>query len=332
MSGEKKRDYFTVKNSIESPYNIAWPRLREGDTLLILQEITRVFQPLESLLKKERSINRKKTEKRKLEEAAKDDKDGDKNDKKFKIRSQLCFGINEVTKALERSQLRLVIVCKSAKPALLTTHLIPLCVSRETPALCVSALSKTLAPILGLMSLLAIGFKTGSGEDDVFDELVKFVVSKAPPLELPWLQHKDVLQRKIELVKTDLLKQRQSQENDPSSKETLSKTQDGVATETDTSKNQSEPDTTGLSQTELDKTSFNNAALQKVADDTNKEEIEEPPSKRPRLKEVTKKKKKQKKEKKHRTEYQQLKVKQMKNIPNEKRQKRKKKRKAAKQK
>ncbi|XP_009906311.2 ribonuclease P protein subunit p38 [Dryobates pubescens] len=101
------------------------------------------------------------------------------------IRRQLAIGVNEVTKALERNQLLLLLVCKSASPALLTTHLIQLSASRATPAGQVPRLSQTVAPLLGLASTLALGFKK---QADAFSEAVEAIIPKIPALEVPWFQ------------------------------------------------------------------------------------------------------------------------------------------------
>ncbi|XP_054670890.1 ribonuclease P protein subunit p38 isoform X2 [Grus americana] len=103
------------------------------------------------------------------------------------IRRQLAIGVNEVTKALEKNELLLLLVCKSAKPAMITSHLIQLSASRATPAGQVPRLSETLAPLLGLTSILALGFKKQS---DKFTEAIEAIVPKIPALEVPWFQYR----------------------------------------------------------------------------------------------------------------------------------------------
>ena len=102
------------------------------------------------------------------------------------IRRQLAIGINEVTKALEKNELLLLLVCKSAKPAMITSHLIQLSASRATPAGQVPRLSETVAPLLGLTSILALGFKRRS---DKFTDVVEAIIPKIPALEVPWFQY-----------------------------------------------------------------------------------------------------------------------------------------------
>ncbi|XP_063777525.1 ribonuclease P protein subunit p38 isoform X2 [Pseudophryne corroboree] len=101
------------------------------------------------------------------------------------LRQQLAIGINEVTRALEKNDLYLVIVCKSAKPDMITKHIIELSASREVPACQLPRLSENIAPVLGLKSVLALGFKRSS---DVFVEEMKAIAPRLPPLDVPWLQ------------------------------------------------------------------------------------------------------------------------------------------------
>ncbi|XP_030226796.1 ribonuclease P protein subunit p38 [Gadus morhua] len=106
-------------------------------------------------------------------------------------RRQLAIGINEVTKALERNQLRLVLVCKSATPKHMTDYLIPLSISREVPACQVEALSHILSEPLRLKSVLALGFRRCKiKEEDHFLDLVTDIIPMVPPLHVAWLQDK----------------------------------------------------------------------------------------------------------------------------------------------
>ncbi|KAM6967475.1 ribonuclease P protein subunit p38 [Aplochiton taeniatus] len=103
-------------------------------------------------------------------------------------RKQLAIGINEVTKALERNKLRLVLVCKSVKPPHMTSHLITLGRTRQVPACQVPRLSECVSRLLGLKCVLALGFKCCDGElDDTFADTVAAIVPKVPPLNVTWI-------------------------------------------------------------------------------------------------------------------------------------------------
>ncbi|CAD7672168.1 unnamed protein product [Nyctereutes procyonoides] len=90
----------------------------------------------------------------------------------------------KVTRALERNGLLLVLVCKSAKPAIITSHLIQLSSSRSVPACQVPRLSETLTPVIGLKCVLALGFRK---DTTAFVEEVKAIIPRVPSLHIPWL-------------------------------------------------------------------------------------------------------------------------------------------------
>ena len=74
-------------------------------------------------------------------------------------RSQIVVGVNQVTKSLEKGILRAVVVCLSAKPALLHEHIQVLSATRGVHSIAVHGMSDAIAPVLGLKSALAIGLK-----------------------------------------------------------------------------------------------------------------------------------------------------------------------------
>ncbi|CAH1245516.1 RPP38 [Branchiostoma lanceolatum] len=138
-------------------------------------------------LRKETSKGKRKRA-RTAEDAGKTARSEEEQELARRLKSQLVLGINEVTKALEKDRLRLVLVCRSVKPALMTQHLVLLSAVRRVPALCLSGLSETVAPILNFRTVAAMGFKKTSAEDDrTFDPLVEFVTARTPPIKISWL-------------------------------------------------------------------------------------------------------------------------------------------------
>ncbi|KAM4580035.1 ribonuclease P protein subunit p38 [Odontesthes bonariensis] len=104
-------------------------------------------------------------------------------------RRQLAIGINEVTKALERNELRLLLVCKSVRPKHMTNHLIALSSTRGVPACQVPRLSQSVSEQLGLKSVLALGFRRGSSKDEeTFTDAVDAIRLRVPALDVAWLQ------------------------------------------------------------------------------------------------------------------------------------------------
>ncbi|XP_032091376.1 ribonuclease P protein subunit p38 [Thamnophis elegans] len=194
--GSARKSKQIVKTSLNNPYIPQWCTLTGEDMHFVLQALEEVikqtgFKKIEDRKRmKPTSRKRQKEEGCNLPSKVNEDKGAD--DPKahgwsdVQIRNQLAIGINEVTRALEKNELGLVLVCKSAKPALLTSHLIPLSASRAIPAGQVPRLSETLAPMLGLTSVLALGFKRTA---DVFAKVLEVITPRIPSLDLPWMQH-----------------------------------------------------------------------------------------------------------------------------------------------
>ncbi|XP_072250398.1 ribonuclease P protein subunit p38 [Leuresthes tenuis] len=104
-------------------------------------------------------------------------------------RRQLAIGINEVTKAMERNELRLLLVCKSARPKHMTNHLIALSATRGVPACQVPRLSQSVSEPLGLKSVLALGFRRCSSKgEETFTDAVDAIRPRVPALDVAWLQ------------------------------------------------------------------------------------------------------------------------------------------------
>ncbi|XP_008063497.1 ribonuclease P protein subunit p38 isoform X2 [Carlito syrichta] len=189
-----------VKTSLNNPYTICWSPLEREDMHFILQTLEDRFKSI-GLQKIEDKKKKKKTPFSKKESRAKGITDVDvSEDMKEKkgdagqqvsgwtpvhVRKQLAIGVNEVTRALERSELLLVLVCKSVKPAVITSHLIQLSLSRTVPACQVPRLSERIAPVMGLKCILALGFRKDT--TDFVDE-VRAIIPRVPSLSVPWLQ------------------------------------------------------------------------------------------------------------------------------------------------
>ncbi|XP_053914906.1 ribonuclease P protein subunit p38 isoform X2 [Cuculus canorus] len=196
----RKAKKITVKTCLDNPFVFQWKTIEGEDMHFILQTLEERIKHVG--LKKIETPRKKKRSPRKIQTESKCDASTSKLLKKeeeaeghrqnpgwtdISIRRQLAIGVNEVTKALEKNELLLLLVCKSAKPAMITSHLIQLSASRATPAGQVPRLSETVAPLLGLTSILALGFKKQS---DKFTEVVEAIIPKIPALEVPWFQYR----------------------------------------------------------------------------------------------------------------------------------------------
>lgn len=189
----RKTRPLVVKTSLNNPYVISWSTLEREDIHFILQTLEDKFKSVG--LQKIEDKKRKKTALLKKQRCGPDveisedaeEPDGDLQVSGWTpahIRKQLLIGVNEVTRALERNELLLVLVCKSVKPAIITSHLIQLSLSRTVPACQVPQLSERIAPIIGLKCVLALGFRKNTMD---FADEVRAIIPRVPSLNVPWL-------------------------------------------------------------------------------------------------------------------------------------------------
>ncbi|XP_004049136.2 ribonuclease P protein subunit p38 [Gorilla gorilla gorilla] len=196
----RKTRPLVVKTSLNNPYIIRWSALESEDMHFILHTLEDRLkaiglQKIEDKKKKNKTPFLKKESREKcsiavdisenLKEKKTDGKQQVSGWTPAHVRKQLAIGVNEVTRALERSELLLVLVCKSVKPAMITSHLIQLSLSRSVPACQVPRLSERIAPVIGLKCVLALGFKKNT--TDFVDE-VRAIIPRVPSLSVPWLQ------------------------------------------------------------------------------------------------------------------------------------------------
>ncbi|XP_060680929.1 ribonuclease P protein subunit p38 isoform X1 [Hemiscyllium ocellatum] len=223
--GVRKAKLPSVKTSFNNPYSIEWIPLEKNIMTFILENLTKAFQetglckvePIVKPRKPKPSMTSRSQAERNMEGNIGESEDQQETEEvkelkeehvmisiqepkqgwtNVELRKQLAIGINEVTRALERDMLCLVLVCKSVKPPLMTHHLIQLSVSRQVPACQVPHLSETVAPVLGLKSVLALGFKKNS---EAFTETVNAITPQVPPLNVSWIQQSKVVVNAEEL-------------------------------------------------------------------------------------------------------------------------------------
>lgn len=102
----------------------------------------------------------------------------------------LC-GINEVTRALEKNRVEVVIVSRDVTPAFLVTHIPILCFLTSAKLVVLPGDGTELGHLLGTKRLLAFGLlrKTSdhSKDTELADLLIERLVPHSTPLEYPWL-------------------------------------------------------------------------------------------------------------------------------------------------
>lgn len=196
---ENKR-HVPAKTSFTSPFTPTWSPLPQEDMHFILKTLKDKLVST-GLEKKEMKVFRPWRKRKDQKPApasdsvlrASQDAERQESDKNgwtdVAARRQLAIGINEVTKALERNELKLLLVCKSVKPKHMTNHLIALSATRGVPACQVPRLSQSVSEPLGLKSVLALGFRhCASKEDELFTDTVEAITPRVPSLDLTWLQ------------------------------------------------------------------------------------------------------------------------------------------------
>ncbi|XP_069770421.1 ribonuclease P protein subunit p38 [Narcine bancroftii] len=194
-----------AKVSFSNPFIFKWSPLKRESMEFILMKLQEAFKQTnlykQESIQRPRKLGASKTPKHKKNKDKEGNVDEIREDQKkieeirvsetkqgwtnVDLRKQLAIGINEVTRALEKNELCLVLVCKSVKPPMMTQHLIQLSESRTVPACQVPQLSKIVAPLLGLKSILALGFKRNS---EIFIETINAIGPHVPPLNVAWMQ------------------------------------------------------------------------------------------------------------------------------------------------
>lgn len=197
---KENRRYIPTKTSFTSPFIPKWSPLPQEDMHFILKTLKDAFLSI-GLEKKEPKVFRPWRKKKKQESPPPPESDLQVNQDAEReqtlkngwtdvaARRQVAIGINEVTKALERNELKLLLVCKSVKPKHMTDHLIALSTTRDVPACQVPRLSQSVSEPLGLKSVLALGFRRCPSQDgDMFSDVVEAILPKVPSLDVAWLQ------------------------------------------------------------------------------------------------------------------------------------------------
>ncbi|XP_016406238.1 ribonuclease P protein subunit p38-like isoform X2 [Sinocyclocheilus rhinocerous] len=200
---KEKKKPIPVKTSMNSPYSIHWSPLEREHKHFILNTL-KVKLSAVGLQKQRVNWFRKWGSRRRSRKKASNPTEARKPAptepcwSNPAVRKQLAIGINEVTKGLERNELSLVLVCNSVKPAHMTCHLIPLSKTRSVPACQVPSLSDTLAGLLGLKCVLALGFRRGS---EVFEDVVRAIPPVVPPLSVAWIPTDSTEEKQSDTVK-----------------------------------------------------------------------------------------------------------------------------------
>ncbi|GFN89089.1 ribonuclease p protein subunit p38 [Plakobranchus ocellatus] len=139
----KEKSAKLTQKHVLCAYKHPWPRPSEQVEESILWKLTETLKTLPNIFHSTKTS----------------EADADKS-KKALVRGQLQIGLSSVLRALERDDLRCVLVSGKAKPAITVDHVISLARDRGCPLLCLDGLSATLATALKSKTLpLCIGFR-----------------------------------------------------------------------------------------------------------------------------------------------------------------------------
>ncbi|CAH0563316.1 unnamed protein product [Brassicogethes aeneus] len=153
----KKKSRVTIKNVVASPYNCFWPQISHEDntklTGALEKYLPRIKTPRTSvpwdILK---SVPR--GERKQFREDYSDVKVENKKPESFGI----VFGVNDVTKCLEKNELDSVLISSDVQPRLMVGHVIDMCVLNNCNVLIVEELRNKLKATCGFNSVV-VGFK-----------------------------------------------------------------------------------------------------------------------------------------------------------------------------
>ena len=107
---------------------------------------------------------------------------------------ELVFGLNAVTRALEKDEVRLVVCTRDLTPARALQHLPVLCAFRSVPLCPLSMTSQSFAELMGsseIRTVICMAFKRVDSSS--CDELVSLISSKCPKIDIPWAPSKTSL-------------------------------------------------------------------------------------------------------------------------------------------
>jgi len=160
-----KKSRVPNKHFLLEPFNFVWPQLDKGAASFILSQFVKYI-----LSVSEKSETNKSNKSIKFVQSF--------------LKKQLVFGVQQVTKELERGNLSLVFVCKSASD-IVTRHLIALSALKQVPSAGIHDLSVKLAPLLGFKSLITFAVRKEATDEGIV-RVSESVKDKLKPINYPW--------------------------------------------------------------------------------------------------------------------------------------------------
>ena len=199
MAKGKKSQGPPGKNMMAGPKLFVWPSFPEDTRSSTLRQLSNTFDKIKFAKPDcpwKRTGNKKK--KREGETSGGDKSEQQQPQQQQQQRQQqpstswsthrqfLFFGINQTTRGLEKASLSLLIVDESCSPACLTDHLRFLAALHFVPIIRIPGLTETLAPIVKIKSVSALGFSKLLPKNEELGILVNNLLVRAKKVKIPW--------------------------------------------------------------------------------------------------------------------------------------------------
>ncbi|CAN8077140.1 unnamed protein product [Agarophyton chilense] len=181
------------KQVLSSPFALTFPNAKSGVKEAVLSIFAQHF-PEPFARRESRSLRKAPTHVMHPEGVSPNQEMGEQDRKTKEIRKKpkrVICGLNEVTRALEKKTMELVIVSRDVTPSFLITHIPILCYVNSANLVVLSGDGTELGHILGTRRLLALGILKKVSVDSESTQSEDVLLGKLEPyrstLEYPWL-------------------------------------------------------------------------------------------------------------------------------------------------
>ncbi|KAI0566557.1 Ribosomal protein L7A/L8 [Gracilaria domingensis] len=183
----QKKKIWGSKQVLSSPFAFTFPSANAGTKDAVLQIFAKQFP--EPFARRESRPSRRARNHERIRNEQEVGRKAEQRMSKKPLRI-LC-GINEVTRALEKKKVELVIVSRDVTPSFLITHIPVLCFLNSATLVVLSGDGTELGHILGTRRLLALCILKEISGNSEKSQSVDFLVEKLKPysvvLDYPWL-------------------------------------------------------------------------------------------------------------------------------------------------
>ncbi|XP_065178568.1 ribonuclease P protein subunit p38-like isoform X2 [Sycon ciliatum] len=193
-----------VKSSLKTPLSLSWPEIAGSDVDSIKSTLAKYLggcnvgrKPVHSRKTEASATQAESTQDSAKLNAIRQAESTQDSAKLDAIRQALAAGVNQCTRALEKDQLLLLLVCRSCPLPTLTQHLLPLAATRSCCAGAVPGLSDHLSSVIGVKRVLALGVKKADSAQNnaILEDMIATISTHLPRVVVPWLREVEVTQK-----------------------------------------------------------------------------------------------------------------------------------------